>query len=99
MALKMLSEERRQVKKIGNYTISRLWSVDYQQNTNVIEIDYDDETYILIGWENAENVQNVYVEDEEGRLTSIDVIFGKHNIFEISGYYEARNFGFTWHKG
>lgn len=100
MALKMLSEERRQGKEIGNYSITRQWSIDYQRNSNFIEIyDEDSGKYsIQIGWENGELVQNVYDEDEEGRLTSIDVIHGEHNIFDISGYYEARNFGFTWHK-
>ena len=51
------------------------------------------EIVISIGWRNGEHVQNIR---DEGK--NIDTIFGKHNIFDISGYYEARNFGFSWHK-
>jgi len=99
MALKMLSEEREYATMVGDYVILRKWQVDYQNNINKIGIKIGKDLVISIGWENGENVRNVYDEDEEGRLTSIDVIFGEHNIFDISGYYDARNFGFNWHKG
>ena len=93
MALKMLSEERRRIKKIGNYTIIRRFEVDYQYNLNELDVSFRGEYVINIAWSNGEHVQNI---TDEGK--NIDTIFGKHNIFDISGYYEARNFGFTWHK-
>jgi len=99
MALKMLSKEKDDFKEIGDYSITRIYVVNYQGNHNEIRVSIGGKLVILIGWGNGENVQNVYDEDEEGRLRSIDVIHGKHNIFKISGYYEARNFGFSWHKG
>ena len=99
MALKMLSEEKEAFKEIGDYTIHRRFKVDYEYNLNELDVSFRGEYVIHISWGNGENVRNVYDEDEEGRLTSIDVIFGEHNIFDISGYYEARNtFGFNWHK-
>ena len=98
MALKMLSEEKEAFKQIGEYTISRRFKVDYQYNLNELDVSFRGEYVIYLAWANGENVQNVYDEDEEGRLRSIDVIHGKHNIFKISGYYEARNFCFNWHK-
>ena len=93
MALKMLSEENEAFKIIGDYTISRKFEVDYQDNVNELDILFRGEYVISISWRNGEHVQNIR---DEGK--NIDTIFGKHNIFDISGYYEARNFGFSWHK-
>ena len=100
MALKMLSEEREYATIVGDYVILRKWQVDYQNNINRIGIKIGKDLVISIGWENGEYVQNVYDEDEEGRLRSIDLIRGEHNIFDISGYYGAKHtFGFNWHNG
>ena len=93
MALKMLSEEKKAIKEIGDYTIIRRFEVDYQYNLNELDVSFRGEYVINIAWSNGEHVQNI---TDEGK--NIDTIFGKHNIFDISGYYEARNFGFTWHK-
>ena len=98
MALKMLSEEREYSTMVGDYVILRNWQVDYETNINSIGIRIGNEYVIGIGWENGELVQIPYDEDEEGRYKTIDLIRGEHNIFDISGYYEARNFGFNWHK-
>jgi hypothetical protein len=93
MALKMLSEENEAFKIIGDYTISRKFEVDYQDNVNELDILFRGEYVISISWRHGEHVQNIR---DEGK--NIDTLFGEHNIFDISGYYEARNFGFSWHK-
>jgi len=93
MALKMLSKEKEDFTEIGDYTIHRKFQVDYQDNVNELDISFKNEYAILISWRNAENVQNIIDADKD-----MDTIFGEHNIFVISGYYEARNFGFNWHK-
>ncbi len=93
MALKMLSEEKDAFEDIGDYTITRRYGVDYQSNLNQIYVEKEGGYVIYIGWRNGELVQNI---SDEGK--NIDTVFGKHNIFDISGYYEARNFGFSWHK-
>lgn len=95
MALKMLSEEKNSSKEIGGYKIYRRFGVDYQDNVNELEIWNVERggTDVRLGWRNGEHVQNIR---DEGK--NIDTVFGKHNIFDISGYYEARNFGFSWHK-
>ena len=98
MALKMLSEEKNSSKEIGGYMIYRRFEVDYQDNVNELEIWGGSGGTVILGWRNGELVQTPYDEDEEGRYKTIDLIRGEHNIFDISGYYEAREFGFNWHK-
>ena len=93
MALKMLSKEKEDFKEIGEYTIHRKYEVDYQGNENELDVSFRGEYVILIGWGSGEHVQSIR---DEGK--NIDTIFGEHNIFDISGYYDAKNFGFNWHK-
>jgi len=93
MALKMLSKEKEDFKEIGEYTIHRRFEVDYQDNRNELDVSFRGEYVIYIGWGNGEHVQTIR---DEGK--NIDTLFGEHNIFDISGYYDARNFGFNWHK-
>lgn len=80
----------------NNWAIIRDYNFDYQRNINYLRIDNPSgATPIVIKWENGEDLSGIY---EEGSARGIDVVRSSANIYRISGYYDARDFGFNWHK-
>ena len=75
--------------------IVRDYNQDYQRNRNSIEIaDPDGALQISLHWGNGED--NGTIEDPNNP----DVFqYGRErNLYRISGYYDAWDFGFNWHK-
>lgn len=76
------------------YTIYRDFNLDYQNNVNrLVVTSPNKKEEIELSWANGEDIGLVR---RGGR--DINLVMGSNNIYRISGYYDAREFGFSWHK-
>ena len=81
--------------RYNDWFITRDYNEDYQRNTNSIEIaDPDGALQISLHWGNGED--NGTIDDPNNP----DLYqYGREpNLYKISGYYDAMQFGFNWHK-
>ncbi len=80
----------------NGWTIIRDYNEDYQRNRNGIEIaDPDGASQISIYWGNGEDNGSIH-DPNNPDLYLYDA--SERNIYRISGYYDAQEFGFSWHK-
>jgi len=78
-----------------DWRIIRSFNFDYQDNNNSLLIvadvgEYKNRLFILLEWGNGEFFTGIYDENDNRIDTS--------GINKYSGYYDAREFGFSWHK-
>lgn len=82
------SEDR---EEIDGYSIVIYNYHEYQANTTLLTIVKDKMELVVIGWSNGEDLStgtDSYNEDFERGTPN--------NVYRVSGYYEARNFGYSW---
>ena len=82
------SEDR---EEIDGYSIVIYNYHEYQSNTTSLTILKDKMELVEIGWSNGEDLStgtNSYDEDFERGTPN--------NVYQLSGYYEAKKFGYTW---
>ena len=78
------------------WRISRDFNFDYQRNINSLLIqDPQGDIKVHLSWSNGED--NGLIR-KPGSSDTVDTNFGEHNIYRLSGYYDAREFGFSWHE-
>ncbi len=83
--------------EFNGWKIYRDYNWDYQRNENSIKIvDPQNVIQIDLSWANGEDNGIIYPNGNSSN--SLNTVGGEHNIYKISGYYDARNFGFTWHE-
>ena len=83
--------------EFNGWKIYRDYNWDYQRNLNSIKIvDPQNVIQIHLSWANGEDNGAIYPNGNSS--DSVNTVSGEHNIYRISGYYDARNFGFTWHE-
>jgi len=80
--------------EVEGYTIYRDFNFDYQNNVNkLIVTSPNKKEEIRLSWSNGEDTGLVRLGGRD-----INLAIGSNNIYRISGYYDARDFGFSWHK-
>ena len=81
---------------IDGWGIQREYIVGYPANTNVVSVYSPSSSRVIqLGWSNWENMTTKNI---NGEHVVIATGAGNHNIYHVSGYYEARKFGNNWHK-
>jgi hypothetical protein len=82
--------------KFKDWNIERNLNWDYQHNINSLKIiDPQGNTQIHLSWGNGEDTRLIR---KPGSSDTVDTTFGGYNIYKISGYYDARKFGCSWHE-
>jgi len=103
-ALEILEETPQTDKEYGSeifiefegYKIYRDFNFDYQYNVNKLRVTSPNgKDEIVLSWTNGEDTGFVH---PHGSRRSVNLATGTNNIYVISGYYDARKFGFSWHK-
>ena len=80
------------------WIIKRDLNWDYQRNINSLMIhDPQGDIKVHLSWSNGED-NGMIRKPGSGYSDTVDTIFGEHNIYQLSGYYDARDFGFSWHE-
>ncbi len=82
------SEDR---EEIDGYNIVIYNYHEYQSNTASLTILKDKMELVSIGWSNGEELST--------GTNSFDEDFARgtpNNVYRVSGYYDARNFGYSW---
>jgi len=78
------------------YKIYREFNFNYQYNVNKLVVTPPSgKTEIRLSWANGEDTGFVH---PYGSRRSVNLARGTSNIYVISGYYDAREFGFSWHE-
>ena len=73
------------------WLITRSFNFDYQYNNNELSIVERGKPFsIHLSWSNGESFFGIYDENNNRIDTS--------GINKYSGYYDAREFGFSWHE-
>ena len=80
----------------NGFEISRDFNFDYQYNANKLVVkDPQGVVKIRLSWINGEDTGLIY---PYGGSESVNLARGSNNIYVKSGYYDAREFGFSWHE-
>tara|TARA_R100000773_G_scaffold4705_1_gene5234 strand:- start:3397 stop:4047 length:651 start_codon:yes stop_codon:yes gene_type:complete len=80
----------------NGFELIRDFNFDYQYNTNALEVrDPQGVEKIRLSWANGEDTAFVH---PYGSRRSVNLATGTNNLYVISGYYDAREFGFSWHE-
>lgn len=80
----------------NGFELIRNFNFDYQYNVNrLLVIDPQGVEKIKLGWINGEDTAFVH---PYGSRRSVNLATGTNNLYVISGYYDAREFGFSWHE-
>ena len=78
----------------GDWAIMREYIVGYPANINVVSVYNPASSRVIqLGWGNWENMTTI---KHNGEFVVVGT--GSGNIYNVSGYYEARKFGNNWHK-
>ena len=91
-----------------NWKIKRHVNWNYQDNRNTIEIYTADDDFhldsiyspnriVIIGWRNGEDT-SLIENDVGGFIETHGPEDEGNNVYYISGYYQGRNAGMSWHK-
>tara|TARA_B100000963_G_scaffold135474_3_gene117833 strand:- start:2030 stop:2674 length:645 start_codon:yes stop_codon:yes gene_type:complete len=103
-ALEILKSHQRNESAVGDtykiydfehdgvdWEIMRSFNFDYQYNINELIIAEKGKPFsIILSWSNGEFFTGIYDENDN----KIDTM----GIYKYSGYYDAREFGFSWHE-
>ena len=82
--------------KFKDWNIKRDLNLDYQRNINSLKIiDPQGNIQVHLSWGNGEDTRLIR---KPGTTDTVDTTSGEYNIYRISGYYDARKFGFSWHE-
>lgn len=80
----------------NGFELIRHFNFDYQYNVNrLLVIDPQGVEKIKLGWINGEDTGFIH---PYGGSQSLNLAMGSNNIYVKSGYYDAREFGFSWHE-